>query len=203
VILKREDGPPSSRFSLSVAMIETERLLLTPLIDGDAEAIATKINNYDIAKNLARVPHPYTLHDAHEFLRWTKTLDQRSCFMTLRLKSSPDELIGCISYDWVEDKQQSELGYWMVQGHWGKGLMSEAARAMVEHAFTVSALSKLSSCFFNDNPASGKVLAKAGFQPAGPCTHFSKAQNRDVPVTLMRLTREQWSQQQSSRQTPG
>jgi RimJ/RimL family protein N-acetyltransferase len=173
-------------------MIETERLVLMPLVDSDEDVIARKINCYEISKNLARVPFPYTPSDAREFLEWYKTLDHRSCFMTLRLKSEPDELIGIISYDWVEDKQQSELGYWMVQEHWGKGLMSEAAQAMVRHAFDVSGLDKLSSCFFNDNPASGKVLARAGFESGGPCTHFSKAQNREVPVTLMVLSKARW-----------
>jgi RimJ/RimL family protein N-acetyltransferase len=173
-------------------MIETQRLLLKPLADADAEQIVVKINTYGISKNLARVPFPYALSDAHEFLVWARKLDGRSAFMTLRLKSAPEELIGVISYDWLEDKQHSDLGYWMVQEHWGKGLMSEAAIAMVDHAFTVSGLQKLSSCFFNDNPASGKVLARAGFEVVGPCTHFSKAQNKDVPVTLMKLTRERW-----------
>jgi RimJ/RimL family protein N-acetyltransferase len=173
-------------------MIETDRLLLKPLEDSDAEAIAAKINVYEISKNLARVPYPYTLTDAHDFLAWTQTLDDRSQFFTLRLRSAPSDLIGAISYDWVEDKQHSELGYWMVQEHWGKGLMSEAARAAVHHAFDVSRLEKLSSCFFNDNPASGKVLSRAGFVSAGPCTHFSKAQNCEVPVTLMKLSKAQW-----------
>ncbi len=173
-------------------MIETERLVLRRLVDDDSDEIAAKINSYNISKNLARVPFPYTLADAHEFVAWTKTFDHRSSFMTLRLKAAADEIIGVISYDWVEPKQLADLGYWMVLQHWGKGLMSEAAIAMADHAFTVSGLQTLSSCFFNDNPASGKVLARAGFEVVGPCTHFSKAQNTDVPVTLMTLTRERW-----------
>jgi [ribosomal protein S5]-alanine N-acetyltransferase len=173
-------------------MIETERLVLLPLADEDADVIAMKINDYAIAKNLARVPFPYTLADAHEFLAWAKGFDHRSAFKTIRLKSTQADIIGVISYDWVEAKQESDIGYWLVKEHWGKGLMSEAARAMVRYAFTVSGLQSLSSCFFNDNPASGKVLERAGFETAGPCTHFSKAQGKEVPVTLMSLTRQKW-----------
>jgi RimJ/RimL family protein N-acetyltransferase len=173
-------------------MIETQRLLLRPLRPDDGPAIATKINNYDISKNLARVPFPYHLEDAEEFLQWAASLDHRSAFRVITLKQQPDDLIGIISYDWMEAKHRAELGYWLVQEHWGKGLMTEAARAMVEHAFTVSGLNTLSSCYFNENPASGKVLGHAGFEFEGLCTQYSKAQDSEVPVTTVHLTKEQW-----------
>jgi RimJ/RimL family protein N-acetyltransferase len=173
-------------------IIETERLLLRPLHDSDGPEITSKINNYEISKNLARVPFPYALADAEDFLEWAAGLDSRSAFRVIALKQKPEELIGMISYDWVEDKQCAELGYWLIQEHWGKGLMSEAARAMVEFAFTSSSLENLSSCFFDENPASGKVLARAGFEITGPCSHFSKARGHEVPVTTVALTKTQW-----------
>jgi RimJ/RimL family protein N-acetyltransferase len=175
-----------------VEIIETARLLLRPLRSNDAPEIAEKINNYEISKNLARVPFPYTLADAEDFLEWAANLDERSDFRVLSLKQQPDVLIGIISYDWAEDKQRAELGYWLVQEQWGKGLMTEAARAMVELAFTHSRLENLSSCFFNENPASGKVLAHAGFEVTGLCSHFSKARGHEVPVTTVALTKSQW-----------
>lgn len=171
---------------------KTERLLLRPLKFSDAHAIAEKIDKYTISKNLARVPYPYHLSDAEEFLAWALQLDHRSAFRVISLKAQPDELIGLISYDWMEDRQKSDLGYWLVQEHWGKGLMTEAARAMVELAFTKSGLDSLSSCYFNENPASGKVLSHAGFEIMSQCTQFSKARGEEVPVTMVKLTRETW-----------
>jgi [ribosomal protein S5]-alanine N-acetyltransferase len=173
-------------------VIETERLVLRPLRDDDGPEIAAKINSYDIAKNLARVPYPYTLEDAEEFLNWARELDERSAFRVISLKEEPETLIGLISYDWADDKQRAELGYWLVQDQWGKGLMTEAARAMVDLAFTATDLTILGSCFFDENPASGKVLAHAGFEVMGPCTHFSVSRGQEVPVTTVELTREQW-----------
>jgi RimJ/RimL family protein N-acetyltransferase len=175
-----------------IDVIETTRLLLRPLRRDDAQDIAIKINTYEISKNLARVPFPYTMADAEEFLDWAFALDHRSAFRVITLKSAPDDLIGLISYDWVEARKRSELGYWLVQKHWGKGLMSEAAIAMVNHAFDKAGIETLSSCYFDENPASGQVLRKAGFETDGPCTHFSRARNCEVPVTTMRLTRAQW-----------
>jgi RimJ/RimL family protein N-acetyltransferase len=172
--------------------IETARLLLRPLKPSDAHAIAEKIDNYDISKNLARVPFPYHLSDAEEFLDWALKLDQRSAFRVINLKQYPDELIGLISYDWMDDKQTADLGYWLTAENWGKGLMTEAVQAMVALAFEVSNLDCLSSCYFNENPASGKVLAKAGFDIVSQCAQFSKARGIEVPVTTVRLSRLDW-----------
>jgi RimJ/RimL family protein N-acetyltransferase len=173
-------------------IIETERLLLRPLHKDDGPEIAFKIDNFEISKNLARVPFPYHLSDAEDFLEWASSLDHRSAFRVIALKQQPETLIGIISYDWNEDKNQSELGYWLVQEHWGQGLMTEAARAMVKLAFTESGLTGLSSCYFNENPASGKVLARAGFVRTGTCSQFSKARGQDVAVTTVALTRDDW-----------
>ncbi len=173
-------------------IIETERLRLRPLRDNDASDIAVLINNYDIAKNLARVPFPYALADAEEFLRWLKTCKGQSRFSAICLKNSSDGLQGIISYEWHDKKQDVELGYWLVKDLWGKGLMSEAAKAMVDHAFEIARVNVMVSCYFNENPASGKVLRHAGFEVVGTCLQMSKAQGREVPVTNMRLTRERW-----------
>jgi RimJ/RimL family protein N-acetyltransferase len=180
-------------------IIETERLSLRPLRDSDAEAIATLIDDYEISKNLARVPYPYHRSDAEEFLDFVKTCTVKSRFSAICLKESPDTFQGCISYEWHEEKQDAELGYWLVQPMWGKGFMSEAAIATVNHAFGAAGIEKLVSCYFDSNPASGKVLRKAGFDVVGPCMQFAKAQNKEVPVTNMVLTREVWAKKKAAR----
>jgi RimJ/RimL family protein N-acetyltransferase len=181
-------------------VIETDRLLLQPLRADDGPRITSKIDNYDISKNLARVPFPYHLSDAEEFLDWALKLDNRSAFRVICLKQNPGELIGLISYDWMEDEQKAELGYWLTQEHWGKGLMTEAACAMVQLAFEQSDLTSLSSCYFNENPASGRVLAKAGFVSTGPCQVMSRARNETVEVTTMFLHRDTWRKEKAAPQ---
>jgi RimJ/RimL family protein N-acetyltransferase len=176
----------------------TERLVLRPLTRADGPAIAAEINCYDISKNLSRVPFPYSLADAEAFLSWAEGLDHRSAFRHIALKQEPALLIGLISYDWVEESQQAELGYWLVQKHWGKGLMSEAARAMVAHAFSSGGIEQLGSCYFDENPASGRVLAHAGFAATGACAQFSRARNTEVPVTMMALSRVAWETQRTA-----
>jgi RimJ/RimL family protein N-acetyltransferase len=173
-------------------IIETARLSLRPPRDSDAAAIMALINDYDISKNLARVPFPYTLEDAQEFLRLVKKQQEKTRFSAICLKQQPEPLQGLISYEWNAEKQSAELGYWLAKPHWGQGLMSEAAIAMLAHAFEVAKIDTLTSCYFFANPASGKVLQRAGFAEVGTCMLFSKAQDRQVPVTNVKVTRTMW-----------
>jgi RimJ/RimL family protein N-acetyltransferase len=178
-------------------VIVTDRLSLRPFVRDDAPALASLINDYEISKNLARVPFPYSLADAEEFLDWSVSAVEKTRFSAICSRHQPDVMQGAISYEWNAEKANVELGYWLVKPLWGQGLMSEAARAMVHHAFTVAGIDLIVSCFFNENPASGRVLAKAGFEKAGGCMQMSKAQGHDVPVTNMQLSRARWLAQKT------
>jgi RimJ/RimL family protein N-acetyltransferase len=173
-------------------VIETERLVLRPLRDDDAMQIVSALDDFDICRNLARVPWPYHRSDALEFLEFVAGCDQRSRFSAICKHEKTDTLIGIISYEWSDAKQNAELGYWLSQPHWGKGLMTEAAATMVNHAFIENRHEILVSCFHDDNPVSGKILSRVGFERVGACSNFSKAHGKEVPVTNMRLTREHW-----------
>ena len=178
--------------------IVTKRLCMRVLTEADAPAIAEKINTYEISKNLSRVPYPYHLRDAEEFLEWIKRAKEKSAFRAICLQSDRENLLGIISYEWSEEKRDSEIGYWLVQEHWGKGLMSEAVNAMVDHAFNCSDVKRMVACYFEENPASGKVLLKAGFDPVGACMAFSKSRGAEVPVTNMQLSRSAWENKKAA-----
>lgn len=173
-------------------ILETPRLLLRHTEMRDAGTFVEELNNFHIVRNTARVPFPYHHDDAVEFLLFANGLDDRSCVAAITLKSEPDELIGVISYEWSNAKQDAELGYWLSERVWGKGFGTEAAAAIVDHAFGVNGHAKLVACFHNDNPASGRILSRLGFKAAGACSNFSKAQRREVAVTNMQMLRSDW-----------
>jgi [ribosomal protein S5]-alanine N-acetyltransferase len=173
-------------------IIETERLLLRTPTDGDAAAIARLLNDYEISRNLSRVPYPYSMEDAQEFLRLVKNANKKTRFSSIFLKAQSSVFQGMISYEWNGENRNAEMGYWLAKHLWGQGLMSEAARATVAHAFDVADIDSMVSCYFLENLASGKVLERAGFIEAGNCTAFSKSQGKDVPVMNMQLTRARW-----------
>lgn len=170
---------------------ETERLCLRPLHDGDAVFIAREIGNFNVSKNLARVPHPYTIDDAVDFLDWIKSYDDRSLMCGVEIKKT-GQLVGIASYEATRDLGCSELGYWFAQQFWGRGFGHEAAKAIVYYAFVTAKLDQLVAGFHNDNPASGRILLDLGFAEVGQNHKFSKARGKKVPTTFLSLTRKSW-----------
>lgn len=173
-------------------VLETPRLLLRPLRLEDCDRLVDELNNMAIARNTARIPHPYHRADAFEFLDFAMGDVARSRIAGVEEKSRPGHLIGVISYEWSKAKGDAELGYWYAQSAWGRGLGSEAARAMVDDAFRGAGHDRMVACYHNDNPASARILAKTGFEVVGACSNFSKAQGREVTVTNMALSRARW-----------
>jgi [ribosomal protein S5]-alanine N-acetyltransferase len=171
----------------------TERLILRELRLSDAHEIADQINDIEIASKLARVPHPYTTADAVDFLGYAERMAQPTRLSAICLADAPDRLRGIISYEALETNT-CELGYWLAKPLWGQGLMSEAARAMVAHAFEVGKVDLLKAGYFESNPASGKILLRAGFEPVGHKTIYSRALERDVASHAMQLSRSRWLQ---------
>lgn len=174
-----------------MTVIETERLVLRPLQRSDLAVLASVLNNFNISKNTAAIPFPYSLSDAEDFFAITQRAEPRTLRLSITRKGGNDAVIGGIDYEQREDGG-AELGYWLAETEWGKGIGGESASAMVAHAFEVSRHLKLDASFHDGNIASGRILKSLGFEPTGTAMNYSKAQARAVPVTNLVLTREKW-----------
>jgi RimJ/RimL family protein N-acetyltransferase len=139
----------------------TARLLLRPGWVEDAPALARAIGDRAIVRNLARVPWPYGVGDAEQFLALPQE-PARPRFLVFLRDSA--ELVGCVG---LHGDADAELGYWFARAHWGKGLATEAGQAVIDLADASLRLPRLISSHAVDNPASGRVLAKLGFRPTG------------------------------------
>jgi [ribosomal protein S5]-alanine N-acetyltransferase len=173
--------------------IVTDRLILRVLRPSDAQDIADQINDFEVASKLARVPHPYSHADAADFLSYAEKIARPTRLSAICLADAPDRLRGIISYEALEPTT-CEFGYWLAKPLWGQGLMTEAARAMVAHAFEVGKVDLLKAGYFESNPASGKILQRAGFESVGQKTTHSLALGQEVPAQAMQLTRSRWLQ---------
>lgn len=177
-------------------ILKTARLILRPPLPQDAAHIATRIGVKDVAWNLGRVPYPYALEDAEEWLdgvpqKWAE--DTAYIFAMVH----PDYgLIGCVSLRLVP-MDVWEIGYWLGKSWWGQGYTSEAAAALMMWAERDLELTRFSSGHFSDNPASGRVLTKLGFTLAGetelhgrarggkyPCVRYAKGVDPELAVSL-------------------
>lgn len=139
----------------------TERLLLRPGWGEDAPALSRAIGDEAVVRNLARAPWPYALGDAERFLALPQVPRRPNFLIFLR---DTAELIGGIG---LHGDDEAELGYWLARAHWGKGIATEAGRAVVDLTDASLRLPRLNASHAIDNPASGRVLAKIGFRPTG------------------------------------
>jgi RimJ/RimL family protein N-acetyltransferase len=175
-----------------VTILQTPRLVLRPVRPSDAEIITQELNNYAIAKNTARIPYPYALTDAGQFIAWSGSLDHRSLVCAITHRADIGRLKGVISYEWSDAKGDAELGYWLAEDMWRQGFGFEAASAMTRHAMDTTGLNHLVASYHAGNEASRRILARLGFEETGTGHNFSKAQNREVPIVTMELGKEAW-----------
>ena len=171
--------------------LETRRLLLRPLRDDDAPAMARALNNYEVAKHLSRAPFPYRLEHAEQFIALQKGFDERSVISAIAFRAAPDELIGLVSYEFEPGDAHAEFGYWLHEACWGMHIMSEAATTLVAHAFGAGEVEELRSGFWN--PVSGRILRGLGFEETHKASIFSAVLNRDTPAVKLRLSRVMWA----------
>jgi RimJ/RimL family protein N-acetyltransferase len=163
----------------------TPRLLLRPGFPEDAPALAVAIADEAVVMNLAVVPWPYTLRDAEAFLASPRDPILPSLLIFERTKSAP-QLVGSCGLA-RRASGAVELGYWIARPFWGRGYATEACIALVDIARMLGLLC-LEGSHFLDNPASGRVLEKLGFEPTGlVAPRMSCARGTDVPARLMRL----------------
>ena len=164
------------------ASLATPRLTLRPPRGDDAEVVARHLQDWEIVRWLARLPHPYSLEHAQAWISWTMESDELSLAIC-----KEDRLIGAIGLR--PPLATPFLGYWLARPYWGQGLASEAAHALVAHAFALLEVERILSGYFADNAASGRVLAKLGFTPTGSSMKLSLAQGKEVAHIDMALRR--------------
>src|SRR5580693_9877626 len=109
----------------AVPVLATARLVLRAPRRSDAKAIAALANDRRIAANTARIPHPYGVDDAEQFIASVNKREGEACFV-ITLDGAP---IGVCSIDLREDGP--EMGYWLGVPYWGRGFATEAARALI------------------------------------------------------------------------
>ena len=130
----------------------------------DRDAIVKHANNRNVWINLRdRFPHPYKLTDARNWLDSVVGVTPETNF-AIALKD--DEAIGGIGYTIQHDVEyrSAEIGYWLGEEFWGRGIVSEALKAVTEHAFAKHDVCRLFAHVFAWNPASARVLEKAGYE---------------------------------------
>jgi RimJ/RimL family protein N-acetyltransferase len=151
--------------------IETPRLALRAPQGSDADRIALLAGDFDVARMTTSMPHPFHRHHAESFLTRAGALDPtREAVFAIELED--EGLIGVIGFHPAHIAGASrqagpEVGYWLGRPYWGRGLATEAALGALAWAKKTWRRRVVVSGHFADNPASGRVLEKAGFLYTG------------------------------------
>jgi RimJ/RimL family protein N-acetyltransferase len=173
----------------STPVLETARLILRAPRLGDAKAVATLANDRRIAENTARIPHPYRLPDAKD---WIGGANMREGEETYVITLADGTIVGGCGFD-LRDDPAPDIGYWLGVAHWGKGYATEAVRALVDRAFGDLHYEALQSGARVTNPASRHVLEKCGFQWTGVGLCRIRALSSSAPIDRFRLERGIWA----------
>ncbi len=139
---------------------------LRPWVTGDKINLVRFANDRRIWRNLTHMfPSPYTEEDADHWLQIVNEFDPDTHF-AIEVNGLAIGGIGAAPLEGIFSGT-SEFGYWLGAPYWGKGIATAAAQAMVAHAFSNLACERLEAAVFEWNPASMRVLEKAGFSLEG------------------------------------
>ena len=131
---------------------------LRPISIDDAQAITRLLaGDTELALQTATIPIPYTIHDARAFLQRADPLQNFAII-------AGEELVGGCGFK--QEPGDIEIGYWVGRPYWGRGYASAAAQLLIEEARR-RGVERLYAEVFLENPASMRVLEKAGFVPEG------------------------------------
>jgi len=172
------------------AILTTARLTLRPPRIEDAPRIARLLDNFAIAGNLARVPYPYRLADARAWLR-TMSSDSSADETNFVLDLPGEGLVGVVGTHLTDNA--AEIGYWLGEPFWNRGLMTEAVRAVIDWYFEATGANQLNCGAFAFNKASLAVQKKLGFTEIGTSMRLCLARAEEVRHIDTRLLRTTWA----------
>jgi ribosomal-protein-alanine N-acetyltransferase len=163
-------------------------LHLSSIRETDKPALVEHLQAKSIYETTLNIPYPYSDAHAeawiHKRLEHSKDLDKEVSFVIRDGKQMLIGAVGAVSLQITHDsalltpehsQHRAEIGYWLAETYWGRGIMTDAVRCFVRYAFNELELLRLTAHVFEFNVASARVLEKNGFKLEGYLRkHFSK-----------------------------
>jgi len=134
---------------------------LRDFCNSDIESIAKYANNFNVSRYMtSRMPYPYTADDA----KWWVETGSKEPGLNMAIDLA-GECIGVVGvrFGQFELRYSAEIGYWVAEEHWGKGICTEAVSKMTDDVFSGKKIVRLSAPVFSPNKASMRVLEKCGY----------------------------------------
>lgn len=179
--------------------LQTASLILRPFVESDENTLQRLMNDYELADNMINVPHPYTLEDARQFVRWARNpiLNGGALALAIVPKDAKalimsDTLVGGLYLEQEEEHRRAQLGYWCGRNYRGRGYITAAAQCLIQHSFMNLGLNRVYAYCFTNNLSSAAVLRKCQMRYEG--THRSDIRKADGrrDVDFYGVLRREW-----------
>ena len=176
--------------AVTFAPLETERFLLRPLRPTDAAELHRLVNDWEVAKTLARVPFPYPRDLADEWIASTvERIAEGEAYHLAIARREDDVLVGCVGLTRDREDRSAELGYWIGRRHWGQGIAPEVAGRLSRWALANLDLDCIVASALIDNARSAAVLKRIGFRETGTGAQAFLSRGGAMPVRLFEAGR--------------
>ncbi len=176
--------------------ITTERLVLRPFALSDAADVQRLAGEWAVADTTTNISHPYPDGAAAQWIgSHAERFAQREIMTLAVTLRDSGELAGCISLRLKDNDDRAEMGYWMGVPYWNQGYCSEAARALVAYGFEQMGLHRIYAHHLTRNPASGRVMQKAGMVYEGTLRQHVKKSERYEDVAVYGILRSEHEKQ--------
>jgi len=150
-----------------MATIALSKSTLRPFQITDATSIAHHANNVKIYNQVRdHFPHPYTLEDAKNWIGNVSQKDNENLQLAIEVNGQAVGGIGLLKKE-ANYRHSRELGYWVGEEYWGKGIITEAVNGIIKYGFSTLGLQRIFARCYEHNKASQHVLKKCGFQLEG------------------------------------
>ena len=168
--------------------------ILRPWDKNDAGSLVIHANNLNISRNLKDgFPNPYTLTDAEKWLDMVGS-KQEDIILAIEIQG---EAAGGIGLHGMRDvyRYNAEIGYWLSEQYWGRGIISDAIGAMVEYAFKQTRWPRIFATVFERNLPSMKALEKNGFTKEAIHKKTVMKEGKMLDEHHYTILKEQWKHQ--------
>ena len=157
----------------------------------DAKDLATALSNRKILDNLRDgLPYPYTEQDGKDFIAAMLAADENSTFaFAITLDGKVIGSIGAFRQENIH-KHTAELGYYIAEEHWGKGIMTEAVKQLCDYVFSHTDMIRIYAEPFAYNIGSQRVLEKAGFQYEGTLRNNDVKNGKILDMKMYSILRD-------------
>lgn len=180
-----------------IPLISNNTITLRKLLLSDIDNFIINVNNPKISDQIINIPFPYSEDDfvfRLNFINEAVKKSERYIFaITYNANHIEDEVIGEIGIHLDKSNNKAEIGYWIAEKYWGRGIATIAVNEIIKFGFESLNLNKIFATHYLNNPASGKVLIKNGMQLEGEFYDHYKINNEYKSVKSYGITKKQYS----------